>query len=227
MKINSKYVVTVVVFFLLSFAITVQLRITNSEESAVTQEKIITQLKDEIFKLNDDNEKLNKKYVISQDSLKNVRSLAAENDATNLEKSNLITKYTIVNGDTDVKGPGIIIKYYPNEKTRAGEIIVNADITKDLVDMVNELKNAGAEAIAINDIRYTNMSSIEMEKNSIVVDTQRITRPYIIRAIGNPDTINSSLIRPGGTIELIKMERAKIELVIAKEIKISRTKKIS
>ena len=158
MKINSKYVVTVVVFFLLSFAITVQLRITNSEESAVTQEKIITQLKDEIFKLNDDNEKLNKKYVISQDSLKNVRSLAAENDATNLEKSNLITKYTIVNGDTDVKGPGIIIKYYPNEKTRAGEIIVNADITKDLVDMVNELKNAGAEAIAINDIRYTNMS---------------------------------------------------------------------
>ena len=227
MRFNSKYAVIVIVFFLLSFAITVQLRITSSEESAVTQEKTITQLKDEIFKLNDDNEKLNRKYAVTQDVLENVRSVAAEDDSTNLEKSNLITKYTIIHGDTDVKGTGIIVRYYPNETRNDGGKVKNADITKDLVDLVNELKNAGAEAISVNDIRFTNTSSIEMEKNNIMIDTQRITRPYIIKAIGNSDTMNSSLIRPGGTIELIRMDRAKIELVIAKEVKIARTEKIN
>jgi len=38
--------------------------------------------------------------------------------------------------------------------------------------------------------------------------------------------MNSSLIRPGGTIELIKNDRAKIELVITKEVKIDRAENI-
>lgn len=227
MKVNSKYIIIVVVFFILSFAITVQLRVTSSEGSAVTQEKIITNLKDQIFKLKDDNEKLNKKYVLSQDSLEDVRSIASENDTSNAEKSDLIEKYTVIHGDTDVKGEGVIIKYYPSETTQSGEKVGNADITKDLVDMVNELKNAGAEAISVNDIRITNTTSIEMEKNSIVIDSQKITRPYVIKAIGNSNTMNSSLIRPGGTIELIRMDRAKIELIMAKEVNIFRSEKIN
>jgi len=92
-----------------------------------------------------------------------------------------------------------------------------------LVDIVNELKNAGAEAISVNDIRIVATSSIEMEKNNIVVDGKRIARPYVIKAIGNSEIMNSSLIRPGGTIEYIRNNRAKIELVIAKEVKILRT----
>lgn len=226
MKVNSKYIIIGIVFFLLSFAITVQLRVTGSEESKVTQEKIITELKDQIFMLNDDNEKLNKKYAVSQDSLENVRSIASKNDASNTEKSNLIARYTIIHGETDVKGEGIIIRYYPNERTKSGEKVVNEDITKDLIDLVNELKNAGAEAISVNDIRITNTSSIEMEKSNIIIDTHRITRPYVIKAIGNSNTMNSSLIRPGGTIELIRADRARVELVIAKQVEISRTEKI-
>ncbi|MBQ3407710.1 MAG: DUF881 domain-containing protein [Clostridia bacterium] len=226
MKISSKYVILSVAFFLLSFAITVQLRITSSEESEVTQEKIVTELKDKIFELNDNNEKLNKKIEITQKDLEEIRTKAAENDTSNTEKSDLIKKYTIIQGNTDVKGQGIIVRYYPSEIRQNGENFGNADITKDLVDIVNELKNAGAEAIAVNEIRITGTSSIEMEKNNIVVDGVRISRPYIVKAIGNPETMNSSLIRPGGTIELIKNDRAKIELVIAKEVKISRSENI-
>lgn len=226
MKIKSKYVVLFIIFFLLSFAITVQLRITSSEESEVTQEKIITQLKDKIFELNDENEKLNKKFGNSQEELEAVRTKVTENDISNTEKSNLIKKYTMIQGNSDVKGKGIIIRYYANETGINGEKIGNSDITKDLVDIVNELKNAGAEAISVNDIRIIGTSSIEMEKNNIVVDGKRIARPYVVKAIGNSETMNSSLIRPGGTIELIRNSRAKIELVIAKEVKISRTENI-
>ncbi len=226
MKELNKYLVLGVAFFLLSFAITVQLRITSSEESEVTQEKIVTGLKDEIFRLNDDNTKLSKMLEISEGTLEDVRFKASENDASNIEKSNLIKKYTIVQGLTDVQGTGIVIRYYPNGKRQDGETMGNADITKDLVDIVNELKNAGAEAIAVNEIRITNISSIEMEKNNIVVDGTRIARPFVIKAIGNSETMNSSLIRPGGIIELIKNDRAKVELVITKEVKIPKSENI-
>lgn len=226
MKINSKYVILGLAFFLLSFAITVQLRITSSEESEVTQEKVITKLKDEIFELNDDNEKLKKKYEKSQSELEEVRTKAAENDTSNMEKSNLIKNYIVIQGNTDVKGPGICVRYYPSGSRLNGDAVGNADITKDLIDIVNELKNAGAEAIAVNEIRMTTTSSIEMEKNNIVIDGKRVARPYVIKAIGNPEIMNSSLIRPGGTIELIRNDRAKIELVITKEVKILRAENI-
>ena len=226
MRIQSKYVILCLTFFLLSFAITVQLRVTSTADSEVTQEKIVTELKDKIFELNGDNEKLAKKYEQSQQTLEEVRTRAAENDTSNKEKNDLIRKYTLIQGDTDVKGPGTIVRYYPLEKKSNGDEVGPSDITKDLIDIVNELKNAGAEAIAVNDIRITSTSSIEMEKNNIVIDGKRIARPFVVKAIGNSETMNSSLIRPGGTIELIKNDRAKIELVIAKEVKIERAENI-
>ena len=226
MKLIGKPLILGVIFLLLSFAITVQVRITNSSESEASQEKVLSGLKDEIFRLNGNNEKLIKSLDSAQEKLEKVRSEAAENDSSNVEKSELIKKYTIIDGRTEVKGQGIIIRYYPNEYSGSGIKIGNADITKDIEDIVNELKNAGAEAIAVNDIRITNTSSIEMEKNVIVVDGQRISRPYIIKSIGKSDTMNSSLIRPGGTIELIKNDRAKIELAISKEVRIPKASTI-
>ena len=65
-----------------------------------------------------------------------------------------------------------------------------------------------------------------MEKNSIIIDGEKIAKPFIVKSIGNSETMNSSLIRPGGTIELIKNDRARVELAISKEVSISRTSNI-
>lgn len=223
MKKFDKPLIFAVVFFLLSFAITVQVRLTNSSESEASREKVSTELKDKIFELSSSNEKLKKQLDITEKNLESVRSNASEDDANNKEKSELIKKYSILECKTDVKGQGIIIRYFPNERNANGDTVANGDITKDLVDIVNELKNAGAEAISVNDIRITNNSSIEMEKNYIVVDENKITKPYVIKSIGNSEIMNSSLIRPGGTIELIKNNNAKVELSISKEVKIVKT----
>ena len=223
MKNLSKYLVLGVAFFIVSFAITVQVRITNDSTSTASQEKVATKLKDEIFELSNGNEKLGKKLDTLDKSLESIRNKASENDSSNVDKSNLIKKYTIFCSKTDVKGQGMTIKYYPNEYRANGDKVNNSDITKDLIDIVNELKNAGAEAISINNYRFGNNSSIEMEKNNIVIDGEKIKAPFTIKAIGNSETMNSSLIRPGGTIDLIKIDRAKIELIISKEVKIPKS----
>lgn len=220
MKKFSRPLIFGVICFLLSFAITVQLRITSTTESTASREKVADELKDQIFALNSENDKLSSKLEETEKSLETVRDEAAENDSSSIEKSELIKKYTIISGYTDVYGEGIILKYIPAEDT------YNADIVKDLIDIVNELKNAGAEAVSINNQRLINTSSIEMVKNKIVINDVELTAPFTIKVIGNSEIINSSLIRPGGTIELIKNTGVKIELTLSKNVMISKYSEI-
>ena len=67
--------------------------------------------------------------------------------------------------------------------------------------LVNELKAAGAEAIAINKHRIGNTSGFSCAGNTILIDTKRIAPPYIIEAIGDPDNLKNALLFPGGFVE--------------------------
>lgn len=220
MKKISRPLIFGIICFLLSFAITLQVRFTSTSNSTTSKKKISDELKDKIFLLNNENDKLSNKLEKLEKNLESVRDSAAENDVVSKQKSELIKKYTIAAGFTDVYGEGIIIKYIPAENT------YNSDITKDLIDIVNELKNAGAEAISINNQRLINTSSVEMVKNKIIINDTELNSPFIIKAIGNSETINSSLIRPEGTIQFIKNTGVKIELTISKNVTISKYSEI-
>lgn len=216
MKKIGKPIIFGIVCLILSFAITVQLKVTNTSESTSSKAKAIDKLKDEIIILNDENNKLTSELQNTTENLERIRDEAAENDSSSIEKSKLIKKYISVLGYTDVYGEGLRIKYTPIQ----GQY--EADIATDLRDIVNELKNAGIEAISINGQRLINKSSIEMVKNKIEINTVEITSPYIIDVIGNSEMINNSLIRPGGTIENIRSTGVKIDIEVKDNIKINK-----
>ena len=216
MKKIGKPIIFGIVCLILSFAITVQLKVTNTSESTSSKAKAIDKLKDEIIILNDENNKLTSELQNTTENLERIRDEAAENDPSSIEKSKLIKKYISVLGYTDVYGEGLRLKYTPIQ----GQY--EADIATDLRDIVNELKNAGIEAISINGQRLINKSSIEMVKNKIEINTVEITSPYIIDVIGNSEMINNSLIRPGGTIENIRSTGVKIDIQVKDNIKINK-----
>lgn len=216
MKKLSTPIIFGILCLILSFAITVQLKVTNTSESTSSKTKAIDKLKDEVIILNDENNKLTNKLQNTTDDLAKIRDEAAENDSSSMEKSKLIKKYIAVAGYTDVSGEGISIKYIPTQDQ------YTADIAKDLRDIVNELKNAGIEAISINGQRLINKSSIEMVKNKIEINNVEITAPYIIDVIGNSEIINNSLIRPGGIIENIRNTGVKITIELKDNIKINK-----
>ena len=205
-----------IVCLILSSAITMQLKLTNTSESAASQAKKNDQLKDQILVLNDKNNKLIGKLQDTTKNLETIRDKAAQNNSSSVQKSELIKKYLVFIGYTDVLGQGVIIQYIPTKDQN------KSDITADLRDVVNELKNAGAEAISINDQRLINTSSIEMVKNKIEINKIEISAPYTIKIIGNPEIINSSLIRPGGTIELIEDTGVSINIQIKEKVNISK-----
>lgn len=216
MKKIGKPIIFGILCLILSFAVTVQLKVTNTSESTSSKAKAVDKLKDEIIILNDENNKLTSELQNSTNNLEKIRDEAAENDSSSIEKSKIIKKYIAIIGYTDVYGEGLSIKYTPIR----GQY--EADIATDLRDIVNELKNAGIEAISINGQRLINTSSIEMVKNKIEINAVEITSPYIIDVIGNSETINNSLIRPGGTIENIRSTGVKIDIQVKDNIKINK-----
>lgn len=69
-----------------------------------------------------------------------------------------------------------------------------------LNDLLNELRNAGAEALAVDDIRITHRSVAVQGPTSLLIDGLEIGDSFQLKAIGSPDGLLSTIERPGGII---------------------------
>ena len=97
-------------------------------------------------------------------------------------------------GKTEVTGEGVIVTLTDNVNKKIEDT--------DLLFLMNELKLAGAEAISINDKRIINMSDIVMVNDIILINGERVTSPYVVKAIGDQKYLSSSLsIKNSGYID--------------------------
>lgn len=81
------------------------------------------------------------------------------------------------------------------------EITIAGDVDAPSLDqLLNELRNAGAEAIAIEDIRVIARTSVGGVPGSLDVDGFLLRDPITIRAIGRPEVLVGSLTRVGGIV---------------------------
>ena len=139
------------------------------------------------------------------------RELADYEEDTTGGKSNLDTlvrdlqNLRVANGEVEVVGPGVTV-------------LVEGSLTVfELQDLVNELRNASAEAVAINGVRVVARSAILAgEEGRITVDRQPLARPYRLEAIGNPDTLLPALERKGGLIALLEASNSELKIKVNK-----------
>jgi uncharacterized protein YlxW (UPF0749 family) len=84
---------------------------------------------------------------------------------------------------------------------RGVELTVSGEIEADAVDdLLNELRNAGAEAIALEEIRVIARTTVSGVPGSLDVDGLVLPDPFRVRAIGRPEVLVGSLTRVGGII---------------------------
>ena len=100
----------------------------------------------------------------------------------------------ILLGLVGVRGPGIVVTVTDPRGT------VGPDV---LLDAVEELRDAGAEALAINDVRIVASSAFGGSAGAVSVGGARISAPYRIVAIGGADTMAAALRIPGGVVDTI------------------------
>lgn len=99
-----------------------------------------------------------------------------------------LNRLKLITGMSEVSGPGVTLTL--NSPVSATE----------LQDMVNELKNSGAKAIALNGQRLVVSSAIVGTDAGIAVDGMLLTRPFVFQVLGDPDTLRVALTRKGGML---------------------------
>jgi len=99
----------------------------------------------------------------------------------------------VINGFTDVKGNGVIITL--NDAPARGEMDPSQLIIHDMdiVQILNVLREAGAQAISINDERIITTSKHFCVGPTILINQKRYPVPYIIKAIGDPDRLYNAI----------------------------------
>jgi len=116
----------------------------------------------------------------------------------NLEKAN---EYGTL---TEVEGPGVLVTLRDSDMRAEDGDAPLADLIihdVDIIRVVNELKNAGAEAISINNRRIGPTSYIRCVGSTVDVDNVKFSAPIRIRAIGDPTTLYNGLNIQGGIME--------------------------
>jgi uncharacterized protein YlxW (UPF0749 family) len=185
-------------------AIVIQVRTVTSSNKVVSQSLVNNDLRDQVLKWKEKYDVAYQELQNSQKKLEEARQSASSNTAGSEEKEEQIKNNNMLIGLTDVQGEGIIITLKDNTNVTADSLSITDDVSYylvhdgDLISIVNELKNAGAEAISINDQRIVSTTSITCQGNVISVNNEKVSSPFVIKAIGSSSYMNSALTRPGG-----------------------------
>jgi uncharacterized protein YlxW (UPF0749 family) len=175
-----------VVLGILGLLVVVQLR--GQSGGSALQSKSAQDLTTLVGNLNTQNDELRAEVSALTQQRDELRADRA-NGATSLDQiQSDLGRIRAWAGLDPVAGKGV-------EITIAGEVDAAS-----LDQLLNELRNAGAEAIAIEDIRVIARTSVGGVPGSLDVDGFLLRDPITIRAIGRPEVLVGSLTRVGGIV---------------------------
>ena len=125
-----------------------------------------------------------------------LQSESTSREAALTETQDRVKTLNIIAGLVPVTGPGIRIRIEEVE----GRVTLNS-----LLDLVQELRTADAEAMEFNDTyRLAAQSSFDTTVGGIELDGELLEPPYVIDVIGEPHALHSALTFGSGPIEQLE-----------------------
>lgn len=204
---NKKVISAVlgIMCFALTLGTCVQMRTVKNSNSTVSQNYEENNLRAEVLKYKERYDNRYKDLEKAEAELETQRQNSTQNNETLTQKEEEIKKANKIIGLTEVTGTGVTVTLKDSQldsstALNASDLLVH---DADVLSVINELKNAGAEAISINDQRLVPTSAIICGGNIIDINGEKVGAPFIIKAIGLPEQL-SALSRPGGYLEILK-----------------------
>ncbi|MFI6644215.1 DUF881 domain-containing protein [Streptomyces sp. NPDC050504] len=196
-RVTRAQLVVALLLFGLGLGLAIQVR-SNSDDNALRgarQEdlvRILDELDDRTKRLEDEKQRLDDQRT----ELENSSDQAEEARKQTLEKERQLG---ILAGTVAAQGPGITLTV--NDPGRA----VEADM---LLDAIQELRAAGAEAIQVNGVRVVANTYFSGVDGNLEADGRKITAPYVFEVIGKPQDLEPALNIPGGVVQTLEKEQA-------------------
>lgn len=215
MKKEKKFIIITIglISLILACVMFMQFKVVNETDIAEIETMREDELQEALSEWKEKYEETSAKLEDTENKINEYKEKSASSEETNklvekeLEESNLML------GTTDVTGDGIQVVLTDNEE--------KAYASRDLLNLVNELRAAGAEAICINGERIINLTDIVDVSNSILINSNRISSPYTILAIGDEDYLKSALSIKNGYVDIKQKDGYTISIESKNNIKIT------
>lgn len=174
---------------LLGFAMTVQIGQVEQDAFAVRDTELVELLKS----LDAANERIDGEIDELRTARSGLRSSSKLNAEAAEQAKRRADELAILAGSVAATGPGIVLTIEDQDN------LVDAAM---MLDIVEELRDGGAEAIAINGtVRVVVQTYFSDHSGAIRVAGREIAAPYVIEAIGDPQTLSGAMSIRGGVLD--------------------------
>ena len=199
--------------FLLGFLVVVQIRAQGGGsdlENRSAQELTLV-----VANLNTRNDQLRTEVAVLEQQVRNHLAAQARGGSSAGQIRADLDRVRAWSGATGVTGPGVRI-------TLRGRVPGTA-----VGDLLNELRNAGAEALSVGDVRVVASTVVAGSPGELSVENTPLEVVLVVEAIGNSATLTGSLARAGGIVAQLEATYpdVSIEVTPFERLSIARTER--
>lgn len=186
----------------LGFGIAVQVH-ANSQSDSLTSLR-----EDDLISILDNQnaraDQLRQEVAQLQQTLQRLQTSGDKSSAALQQALQAAEQLAILLGTRAAQGPGVVVTIADPKHVLKAE---------DLLDVVEELRGAGAEAIDFGGVRVSTSSAFTNVANGVALDGVTLTPPYRVEAIGDPKTLDTALNIPGGVAATVRAAGGQIAVV--------------
>ncbi|MBS6948337.1 MAG: DUF881 domain-containing protein [Bifidobacterium scardovii] len=210
MRLLTSVLITVMCA-LLSFAYMIQINNTQSTYETMSEDELVRLINETSTSVQNLEER--KSELTSQ--LNTLKATADKQEAARrIAKQNEETS-GILSGRLPAKGQGVVIRITAGSKDSVD--------ASTMFTLIEELRNAGAEVIALNSVRVVTSTYIsDAADGTLVSDGVTLETPYVIKAIGDPQSLANAVNIAGGIGSRLKVKYgSKVTVTTQDEVQIT------
>ena len=213
---KGKYIMTVsigLVATILTMIMFTQFKTVYQTDITAIETMRETELRTELSDWKNKYNEVEARLIDTENKISEYQSQISNSEESSSVLENELLETEMYLGYTKLKGEGITVTLEDNEFKQIERW--------DLLDLVNELKLAGAEAISINDERVISTTEIAtVGYQFILINQNRVPSPFIVKAIGNKKYLESAITIKGGYMDEMQVNEKTVNYKVEDEIEI-------
>lgn len=214
MKISRNIAMTAVCI-ILGVMISLQYKSVNYNQSMASYENMrLDELKNELILLQNQKSSLQERLEELENENQTYAKVKAGDSEAAQQIQNSLKKARIFAGLKTVKGAGLVVTVDNYSSIKVQDY--------DILNIVNELRASGAQAISVNEERIVAMTEIREAGKYVMINGKQFKAPFVIKAIADPDNLEHSLTMIGGVVELLEEDLLNVTLKKENEIVIKK-----
>ena len=130
-----------------------------------------------------------------------------------------VEQLELVAGLTEVEGPGVMVAMRDSAAANmTGDEQDYIIHDNDLLTVINDLRDAGAEAISLNGERLLATSEVRCAGAVVIVNGRRYAAPFVFNAIGDSATLYNALTMRGGVVDVLGQWKIEVKVTPSEKL---------